>query len=60
LALASETLRGSGDISHLQIFFCEFLPLYDLEERKFRKFCGADFLGVALDLQETGAALAGM
>jgi len=24
------------------------------------KFCGADFLGVALDLQETGAALAGM
>src|SRR5260370_19619856 len=25
-----------------------------------QKFCGADFLGVALDLQETGAALAGM
>jgi hypothetical protein len=26
----------------------------------FQKFCGADFLGVALDLQETDAALAGM
>jgi len=25
-----------------------------------QKFCGADFLGVALDLQETSAALAGM
>jgi hypothetical protein len=27
---------------------------------KGQKFCGADFLGVALELQETGAALAGM
>jgi hypothetical protein len=27
---------------------------------KWQKFCGADFLGVALELQETGAALAGM
>src|SRR6266568_5374024 len=57
---SSETLRGSGDIAHLHNFSRERLPLCGSTERNCRKFCGADFLGVALDLQETGAALAGM
>src|SRR6267154_25612 len=60
LGLSSETLRGSDDITHLHNFFREHPGLCGPTERNHRKFCGADFLGVALDLQETGAALAGM
>src|SRR5712691_4633989 len=60
LGHTSETLRGSDDITHLHIFFCEDPGLCGPKERSHRKICGADFLGVALDLQETGAALAGM
>src|SRR6266853_322036 len=60
LGLGSETLRGSDDITHLHNFFREHPGLCGPTERNHRKFCGADFLGVALDLQETGAALAGM
>src|SRR2546422_2278197 len=60
LGLTSETLRGSGDITHLHNFFCEDPRLCGPTERNYRKFCGADILGVALDLQDTGAALAGM
>src|SRR6266704_6228383 len=42
LGLTSETLRGSGDITHLHNFFCEYPPLCGPTERNYRKFCGAD------------------
>src|SRR6266571_6768242 len=58
--ILSETFSGSGDIAHLHNFFCERPHLCGSTERNCREFCGADFPGVALDLQETGAALAGM
>src|SRR5260370_38620110 len=60
LGLGSETLRGSDDITHLHNFFCEDPGLCGPAKRNHRKFCGAAFLGVALDVQETGTALAGM
>src|SRR5713101_615128 len=58
--IASETFLGSGDITHLHSFSCKRPALHGLLERSYRRFCGADLLGVALDLQETSAALAGM
>src|SRR5260370_27962680 len=60
LGPTSKVLRGSDDITHLHNFFREDPGLCGPAKRNHRKFCGADFLGVALDLQETGAALAGM
>src|SRR5258708_20137550 len=60
LGLGSETLRGSDDITHLHNFFFEYAGLCLPPKPNHREFCGADFLGVALDLQETDAALAGM
>src|SRR5258708_30708695 len=49
LHTSPETFSGSGDITHLHIFFCECLPFRGHTERSNREFCGADFLGVALD-----------
>src|SRR5260370_5312545 len=60
LHTSTETFSSSGDITYLHKFFCECLTFRGHTERSHRKLCGADFLGVALDLQETGAALAGM
>src|SRR5438132_13432659 len=54
-----EIFSGSDTITHLHIFFCERGPSCGFAERSHRKICGADVLGVALELQETGAAVAG-
>src|SRR5256885_15649365 len=55
-----EIFSCSDTITHLHIFFCERGPSCGFAERSHRKICGAAVMGVALDLQETGAALAGM
>src|SRR6266852_7014198 len=52
LGLGSETLRGSGDITHLHNFSASFHALRSRETEP-QKICDADFPGVALDLQET-------
>src|SRR5437867_4366007 len=60
LGLSSETLRGSNDIAHLHNFFCEHLPLCGPQNGTTENFAAPISWGVALDLQETGTALAGM
>src|SRR5260370_6173120 len=43
----SEAFLSSDDITHLHIFLCERPALHGLFGTDLRKFCGADFLGVA-------------
>src|SRR5713226_4246670 len=60
LGLGSETLRGSDDITHLHNSSARIQGSAVPQNGTTENFAAPIFLGVALDLQETGAALAGM
>src|SRR5260370_38198399 len=60
LGLGSETLRGSDDITHLHNFSARIQGSAVPQNGTTENFAAPIFLGVALDLQETGAGLAGL
>jgi hypothetical protein len=60
LAVHLQEPFAARETSHTSTQFAARVDRFAITPMAFQKFCGADFLGVALDLQETGAALAGM